>query len=155
MIPGVAIVRADVDRLRDVMPLMVAAFPPQFGEAWSEAQCRGMLALPGAALLIAETTEVPLGFALIRTVLDQTELLLLAVNPANHRGGIGSLLLSEIQSLCRNMGARQLHVEVRQNNAALEFYKSFGFDAVGSRPNYYRGAGGKLLDAVTLRFNLD
>jgi ribosomal-protein-alanine N-acetyltransferase len=155
MTEPVAIVRGDVDRLKDIMPIMAAAFPPEFGEAWSEAQCRGMLGLPGTALVIAESRETVLGFALARTVLEEAELLLLAVHPDRHCHGFGALLLADIQSLCRNLGAKQLHVEVRHNNPALQFYAKCGFDAVGSRPNYYRGKSGVVLDAVTLQISLN
>src|SRR3546814_15978831 len=76
-----------------VARIMQAAFDPRCGEAWTRSQCAGVMAMPGVALTIAELDGRVAGFAIARTIMDEAELLLLAVDPARRRRGIGRALL--------------------------------------------------------------
>ena len=138
---------ADLD---EVMAVMDEAFDPAFGEAWTRPQCLGMLALPGTFLVLARSDGEPAGFALVRTILDEAELLLLAVRPALWRRGVASRLIEAVDAASARRAAHRLHLEMRDGNAALALYLSHGFAAVGRRPGYYRLDGGGLADAVTL-----
>jgi [ribosomal protein S18]-alanine N-acetyltransferase len=133
-----------------IMPVMAAAFDPSYGEAWTASQCSGILSLPGSSLLIAREQAQITGFALSRYVLDEAELLLLAVAPSAQRSGIGAALLSQMISLLHQHKVRRLHLEVRADNPALRFYTRLGFAQVGHRRDYYQGKTGKRTDAVTL-----
>jgi len=137
-----------------VMEVMNGAFDPAFGEAWTAAQCSGVLSLPGVALLIAEEGGAPAGFALIRVVVDEAELLLLAVRPAFTGRGIGAALLQRAAATALAMGAATLLLEVRDGNGAINLYRRFGFIEVGRRRGYYRGRGGQLFDALSLSISL-
>lgn len=138
---------ADLD---DVMRIMDRAFDPEFGEAWTRSQCVGILPMAGVTLLLAEGEYGPVGFALHRLVADEAELLLLAVDPAFHRRGIGSRLLQQFISDSALAGASRLHLEVRENNPAVTMYRATGFEIVGRRRNYYTGRNGTSRDALTL-----
>lgn len=142
--PGVA---GDLD---EVMRIMAAAFHPSFGEAWTRSQCAGILPMRGVSLTIAECGGTPVGFSLVRAVADEAELLLLAVDPAEQRRGIGQVLLDEFIAGALVGGAHRLHLEVRDGNPAVQLYRASGFSAAGRRRNYYHGAGGEAFDAVTL-----
>lgn len=136
------------------MPVMRAAFDAEFGEAWTAAQCASALAMPGAWLHLAMNDGAVVGFALARRVLDETELLLLAVDASFRRYGIGRLLTEAVLSEARAEGGRSLFVEVRANNPARQFYDRLGFIQTGYRKNYYRGVSGLYNDAVTLTCQL-
>src|SRR3546814_9901536 len=75
---------------------MQAAFDPRYCEAWTLSQCAGVIAMPGVALTIAELDGRVAGFAIARTIMDEAELLLLAVDPARRRRGIGRALLRSV-----------------------------------------------------------
>ena len=139
----------DTHGLDRILPVMRRAFDPRFGEAWSAEQCRGVLAMPGARLLVAHADGI-VGFALSRTVLDESELMLLAVDPESRRRGIGSRLLLESMKLAREAGACRYVLEVRSDNPARNLYRHHGFDCVGRRPQYYRGKDGIVRDALTM-----
>lgn len=138
------------DDLDEVMRIMTTAFPPCFGEAWTRSQCAGILPMAGVTLTLAEDDDGALGFALARTIADEAELLLIAVNPQCQRRGIGQSLLINFIEQARNAGAEKLHLEVRDNNPAVALYTAAGFLPAGRRRNYYRGADGTKHDAVTL-----
>lgn len=140
---------ADLD---DVMGVMDSAFGRRFGEAWTRSQCAGILPMNGVGLVVARdpATGETVGFALFRTVADESELLLLAVPTAHQRRGIGGRLLDDFMSRAREQGVSRVHLEVRDGNPAVAMYRSAGFQAVGRRRNYYRAPDGRRFDALTL-----
>jgi ribosomal-protein-alanine N-acetyltransferase len=136
--------------LCDVMAVMDDSFDPRFGEAWTTAQCAGLLPLPGVWLTLARDGEAVLGFSLARLVADEAELLLLAVKTAGQRRGIGRILLEHFEDEAVARGAAKLHLEVREGNHALSLYERAGFGLVGRRRDYYSGQKGDRYDALTL-----
>lgn len=140
--------------LADVMIAMGDAFDPEFGEAWTEAQCAGVLGMPGSWLLLARTGDEPAGFALLRKVLDEAELLLIAVRQGCRRQGIGRALLTRAIEDAKAGDIGTLHLEVRDGNPALALYREAGFVQVGNRRGYYRGRTGKVFDALTFKRHL-
>lgn len=137
--------------LDDVTAIMDAAFDRRFGEGWTRSQCAGILPMPGVVLVLARDGEAkPLGFALQRSVADEAELLLIAVDPAARRRGIGQLLLDRFLAAAHDFGASRAHLEVRDGNPALAMYRRAGFSAAGRRRKYYRGSDGSEYDALTL-----
>lgn len=141
----------DMADLSDVMIAMGDAFDPQYGEAWTEAQCAGILGLPGSWLLIARADGQPAGFALCRSIADEAELLLIAVRNRFRRLGIASALLDDAAARAVDAGVRSFHLEVRQGNPAITLYRAAGFEQVGIRRDYYRGRNGKVFDALTFK----
>ncbi len=151
----IEIVHGQPADLRAVNAIMAEAFDPRFGEAWTPSQCMGMLALPGVWFTLACIDGRPVGFALARTVLNEGELLLLAILPTMRRRRIGGALLRSVIADARDRGAEMLHLEVRANNDAVQLYRSAGFSKIGERRDYYRGHDGKLFDAHTFSRSLD
>lgn len=146
----VRIESGSADDLPEIMPVMVDAFDPRFGEAWTAVQCMGLISMPHCRLLIARDEGVA-GFALYRTILDECELMLLAVAPSVQRIGTGRALLDRVIGDAVKSGARTLHLEVRSGNPAIGLYSSAGLVEVGSRSCYYKGSNGEMFDAVTYR----
>jgi ribosomal-protein-alanine N-acetyltransferase len=133
-----------------VMTVMEAAFEPRFGEAWTAAQCAGLLPMPGVWLTVARAQGAPVGFSLARVVAGEAELLLLAVHPDARSRGIGKSLLDHFFATASARGAERLHLEVRDGNDALKLYNASGFQVVGRRRGYYSGRDGSNYDALSL-----
>lgn len=150
---SVVITRGGVDDLPSIMPVMTGAFSPRFGEAWTESQCLGVLAMPGSELIVARDTKA-IGFALSRTILDECELMLLAVAPESQQNGVGRKLLDAMTKNAMAAGARTIFLEVRQGNPAITLYSSADFREVGRRHGYYRSPMGEVFDALTFRRKL-
>lgn len=141
--------------LPQVAEVMHEAFDPKFGEAWTTAQCMGMLSLPGVWLTLASVGGVVAGFALTRISLDEGELLLLAVRPRLRGRGVGRALLRSVIADARDRSVKKLHLEVRAGNDATRLYVREGFTKVGERRGYYRGKHGQQFDAQTFSRSLD
>lgn len=144
----------DRNAMADAMVVMGQAFDPAFGEAWTLPQLAGIMTMPGTWLTIARLDAAPLGFALVRSVLDECELLLLAVDPAWRRRGIGGALLRDSLSTARRRGITSMNLEVRAANNAVQLYEKAGFEYVHRRPGYYRGRDGQLHDALSFRIDM-
>jgi ribosomal-protein-alanine N-acetyltransferase len=143
----------DVDR---IMTVMQAAFDPSYGEAWNRRQVSDALVLPNTHYLLAgndglqpSDEEPAAGFVMSRGGADEEELLLIAVSP-DHRGrGVGTTLLQRFIAAAEARGATRLFLEMRDGNPADSLYRRAGFQPVGRRRNYYRGATNGPLDAIT------
>jgi ribosomal-protein-alanine N-acetyltransferase len=79
------------------------------------------------------------GFIICWVILSDMHVLNLAVLPEHRRKGLGGMLLENAISDFARLGGGYISLEVRPSNrAAQEMYRSFGFDVVGRRKQYYR-----------------
>ena len=102
--------------------------------AWTHAQVTGALEAPGAVVVVEEGV----GYVLGVRVLDEVELHRIGVLPTRRREGHGRRLYDRFVEAATSAGARQLFLEVREDNhAARALYASVGLETVGTRPRYY------------------
>ena len=133
-----------------ILEIIEKSFPAEFGEAWNARQLESMLALPSVETLLARQDHRLSGFAISRTIFDECELLLIAVDPEFRRMGVGGLLLGHMISQSRDALVAKVFLEMREGNIAQALYSKFGFKPIGRRAQYYRGNDGECHDAVTL-----
>lgn len=142
----------DVPRMGQIME---AAFDPRFGEAWNTVQLGGAMAIADTWGQIGLEDDEPYGFSLTRRVIDEAELMLVAVLPRDRGRGLGRRLVTGAMQKARQRGASKIFLEVRDgNSAALGLYESLGFSIAGRRQNYYSGGAGERFDAITMRRDL-
>jgi ribosomal-protein-alanine N-acetyltransferase len=116
-----------------------------FRRGWSEAEFEALLVQPGTCALIADHRgpfgrRTPAGFILYRLVVDEAEILSVAVRPQCRRRGIGRVLLEEALRHLFREGAHMVHLEVEDNNlSAISLYGGMEFHESGRRAGYYRG----------------
>ena len=126
---------------------LAALHATAFAAPWSEGEFADLLAQPGVFAVVE-----PDGFILIRRVLDEAEILTLAVRPAARRAGLGGRLAGQAAVRAARGGASRLFLEVAEDNAAARaLYDRAGFRLIGRRRGYY--AGGKT-DALVLGLDL-
>lgn len=135
--------------------IMECAFDPRFGEAWSTPQLAGALGIADTWGQLGYDDEAAFGFSLTRRVIDEAELMLVAVLPGERGRGLGRRLVEGSMHKARQRGARRIFLEVRDGNeAAIRLYESLGFSEAGRRQNYYMGMMGERFDAITMRRDL-
>ncbi|MCF6221605.1 MAG: GNAT family N-acetyltransferase [Robiginitomaculum sp.] len=79
------------------------------------------------------------GLAIVRTAIDQAEILTLIVAPGHKRQGLGRALLHRAEARALERGADIMFLEVAADNpAAISLYQNAGYHQYGSRPRYYR-----------------
>ena len=150
-----------MDDIDKIMEVMEEAFDPQWGEAWNRRQISDSLALPhnhyrliNSLGGVPEPEEPAAGFSLIRIAPGEEELLLIAIRPSLRRSGLARRLLQSFTDDARGRGADKIFLEMRANNTAENLYRSLGFEPIGRRNQYYTGADGVKIDAITFALTL-
>lgn len=115
---------------------------------WSKQQFQESLALYQCT--VYEQASEVVGFCILQPVLDEANLLLMAIHPDQQGKGLGYILLdSSIQQL--NNNPIQIFLEVRESNAAaIRLYEKTGFHQIDVRKNYYPNPDGSREHAVIM-----
>lgn len=136
----------DIDEILEIEKL-------SFPSPWSRRLFLDELANPNSHIVLArDDTDTILGFACFWIVADETHILNIAVHPKFRRQGVAKRLLTHVLEFAKDKGISYFALEVRNRNvAAIEFYKGFGFKAVGVRKGYYADTGE---DAILMELEL-
>lgn len=90
------------------------------------------------------------GFCILQPVLDEANLLLMAVHPSKQGQGIGFKLLDHSLNVLKN-NPIQIFLEVRESNlSAIALYEKSGFHQIDLRKNYYPKNDGTKEHAVIM-----
>lgn len=126
-----------------------------FDDPWSEASFAELFAGAGAYGFLAWDEARPVGMIACRAILEDAEVLTLAVDPQQRGRGLGRVLLDAAVLFARQAGATAMFLEVAVDNVpALSLYLHAGFVRAGLRKDYYdRGPAGSA-DAAAMRLDL-
>ncbi|NVK35948.1 MAG: ribosomal protein S18-alanine N-acetyltransferase [Rhodobacteraceae bacterium] len=130
-----------------------------FEHGWDEIELERLTAQEGVFVLIIRQPNgagkrLPVGFIMIRAVLDEAEILTIAVDPQVRGQGLAGKLLHQAMFRLYGDRCKELFLEVdASNDAAMKLYKSHGFRKVGERKGYY-GSGDGDGTALVLRADL-
>ncbi len=110
-----------------------------FSDPWAEQSIASELDNPLSLWLVAEEDGVLAGYVGSQTVLGESDMMNLAVQPAYRRRGVAQALVEALIAQLGERGSHCLSLEVRVSNApARALYEKLGFSQVGRRKNYYR-----------------
>jgi ribosomal-protein-alanine N-acetyltransferase len=110
-----------------------------FSDPWSENSIASELDNKLAFWLVATEGETVAGYIGSQTVMEETDMMNVAVHPDFRRQGIAEALVNGLVEHLKAMGSRCLTLEVRASNApAIALYEKLGFTEIGRRKNYYR-----------------
>lgn len=113
---------------------------------WSAAEFAALADTTGAFLCLSAD-----GFLWGRCIVDEAELLTVAVAPEARGTGQGAALMAQFLSAAAARGATRAFLDVADGNlAARALYKRSGFAEVGRRKRYYARPDGTKEDAVLL-----
>ncbi len=91
------------------------------------------------------------GFAMGRVIIDEVELLTIAVRPEAQGQGLGRALLLGFEETAYHRGACRGFLDVAEDNiSARHLYRSSGWTESGRRRNYYARQTGDFVDAILL-----
>ena len=110
-----------------------------FSAPWSEASIARELENPLSLWIVAVDGANVAGYIGSQAVLDEADVMNLAVAPQYRRNGVATSLVDALVAALRNKGVTSLALEVRASNEpAKVLYGMLDFVQVGRRPNYYR-----------------
>ncbi len=126
---------AKIERLVQSHPWSVK----QFEEAVSSYQ----------STVIEQNGQV-VGFCILQPVLDEANLLLMAIDPTQQGKGLGYQILDASLNMLKN-NPIQIFLEVRESNiAAINLYQKSGFHQIDLRKNYYPNPNGTKEHAIIM-----
>ena len=109
-----------------------------FSDPWSEKSVASELDNALSLWLVAEDDGRVTGYIGSQTVMDESDMMNVAVHPDYRRQGIGEKLVSALVDALKEKGSHCLTLEVRVSNEnAISLYKKLDFQQVGLRKNYY------------------
>lgn len=109
-----------------------------FSDPWSENSIASELCNPLSLWLVAEAAGTVVGYVGSQTVMDETDMMNIAVHPDCRRQGVAAALVNALVASLKDAGSHSLTLEVRASNApARALYDMLGFQQVGLRRNYY------------------
>ncbi len=110
-----------------------------FVDPWDEGSITYELTNKLSHWLVALEGERVVGYVGSQTVIDETDMMNVAVHPDYRRRGIAEALVNALVSDLKGLGSHGLTLEVRaSNDSAKALYEKLGFQHVGTRRNYYR-----------------
>jgi len=131
-----------------VLAIERACFP----RPWTAQHFLAELSSAHSIAVVAEQEQLPVGYLCLSLLLDEAEILNLAVEPALQRSGTGAALLSWASAEALRRGAAILRLEVRATSLpAIALYERFGFTRSGLRKAYYEQG----IDAILMEKRLD
>ncbi len=94
---------------------------------------------PMSEYYVAERQDVILGYAGIWSIVDESHVTTIAVDPKYRGEKIGRVLFETILGKSKEKEMKAMTLEVRETNfVAQNLYRSFGFVDIGIRPEYYQ-----------------
>lgn len=136
---------------------LAAIHAASFARPWSTLDFERLLGergVVGDGLFLGAAAK-PSGFVLSRVVLDEAEILTVAVAPEIRGKGLSIPLFERHLDELSRRGVRHVHLEVEEGNlAAIALYRRFGFKDSGRREGYYQKGDGSRVAALTMALGL-
>lgn len=112
-----------------------------FSNPWSEDTFRGEIQntpVSSPLVVVRRPGDEVVGYLIYWQIRDDVQVNNIAVHPECRGRGLGEAMMRFAIAKVRGAGAEFMTLEVRQSNtAAVALYKKLGFEALGTRKNYY------------------
>ncbi len=130
---------ADFDSISDT-------FCVDFDEFWKPSVLKDELVNENSKYIVAKYQGNIVGFAGIKIMIDEADIMNIVVKKDCRNQGIGNLLLTNLIDLAKSLNLNTITLEVMEENyPAIHLYKEFGFKTFGTRKNYYKDKNGIIM----------
>jgi ribosomal-protein-alanine N-acetyltransferase len=122
------------DDLSDIIAIERVSFT----NPWSGPLFRNELSSPGSRQMIAKISGRTIGYICSNLIIDEANILDVAVHPDFRGRGVASALIEETMDHLKGQGCRAIFLEVRISHIhAHKMYDKYGFKVIGTRKGYY------------------
>ncbi len=129
-----------------------------FSDGWSKDDFISFLNMDSDLVLVAkdQVADSIIGFAVVRMVLDEAEILTIGISGDYQRSGAGTQLYERLEGALKQRNIVSLFLELRKGNTpAAGLYRKAGFKLVATRKDYYRSLCGAMReDALIMKKDL-
>ena len=119
-----------------------------FDSFWNISILKDELNSETSKYIVAKLNDEIIGFAGIKIMIDEADIMNIVVKKDYRNQGIGSMLLKTLIDLSKDLNCINLEV-MEENYPAIHLYKKFGFKQCGIRKNYYKDKNGIIMKRLT------
>lgn len=110
----------------------------EFDDFWNFNILKEELQNENSKYIVAKINDEVVGFAGIKIIIDEADIMNIVVKNNFRKKGIGFLLLQQLIDLSKTLNITSISLEVNEKNiAAISLYKKFNFKEIGIRKKYY------------------
>ena len=129
--------KMSIENLKSIKNVLAS----DFDNFWSYDVLEEELECDNSYVIVAKVDENTIvGFAGLKVILDEADIMNIVVKKDFRHNGIGSILLENLINHSKELNLKTITLEVNENNlSAIRLYDKFSFDKLGIRKNYYDG----------------
>lgn len=143
----VKITNMTLDDLNDIKDILIS----DFDDFWNYSILKSELESSNSYYIVVKDNSNIVGFAGIKLVIPDCDIMNIVVKKDFRNQGIGSLLLKELINLSKSLNVKNLFLEVNERNTpAILLYNKFGFKKISTRKNYYKDN-----NAIVMKLDLE
>ena len=129
----------DLEMIRDILIT-------EFDNFWNYNILKEELQNENSSYIVAKLGSKIVGFAGIKIIMDEADIMNIVTKKSHRNQGIGTLLLENLILLSKELNLISLSLEVNEENIpAIHLYEKFGFKNIGIRKNYYQDKNGIIM----------
>lgn len=134
---------SDLEQIKDILTT-------DFDDFWNYSILKDELNSKNSTYFVVKNKDNEiLGFAGIKIILDEAEIMNIVTKKNYRKQGIGNLLLNRIILEAKDKNIKKVNLEVNENNIiAIHLYEKFGFNKDGERKNYYQDQNAILMSKI-------
>ena len=142
-----SIEKMTLDSLISIKDIIIS----DFDDFWNYDILKQELECSNSYFIIAKNNNEIVGFAGLKSIVDEADIMNIVVKKSYRNNGVGSLLLKNLISTAKLLNLKTITLEVNENNlSAIKLYDKFDFNHIGIRKKYYNGES----DAIIMKKNL-
>ena len=135
----------NIEDLEEIKDVLIS----DFDDFWSYNILKGELEALNSKYLVAKYLGEIVGFAGIKIIDSEAEVMNIVTRKDKRNLGIGSLLLEKLILAYKDLGLNEIYLEVSSENCvAISLYRKVGFDEIGARKKYYNGVNALIMRKV-------
>lgn len=126
--------------------LIETNFSENFDKFWSINILKEDLKNNSSRYIIAKIDNQIVGFAGIKIIFDEADIMNIAVKIDKRKLGIGSLMLQYLIHIANDFNCKVINLEVNENNIqAIHLYEKFDFKRIALRKKYYNNTDNAII----------
>lgn len=125
-----------LDDLNNIKNILIS----DFDDFWNYDILEEELKCENSYFMVAKSNDEIVGFAGLKVIVDEADIMNIVVKKSYRHNGIGSVLLENLISYAKSLDLNTVTLEVNEHNlSAIKLYDKFNFDHIGIRKKYYNG----------------
>lgn len=139
---AIQIEKMNLNHLNELQEILIS----DFDDFWSFSTLKEEVENENSSYIIGKINNEIIGFAGLKKIFDQADIMNIVIKKTYRNQGIGTLLLENLILLAKDLNISTLFLEVNdQNKPAIHLYEKLGFEKLGVRKKYYNNNNGIIM----------